>query len=168
MASLRGAVLHQDANDNNIVVDGAPNVTGLIDFGDMTYGRQINELAVTLADALLDVEDVYKSAAPLIGAYAKEFPLEMSEAEVLFDLVAARLAASVCISSHRAKDFPDNEYLLISQAPAFRLLERLDQTNPAFLAAFARHAAGLFGSPPLATSEAPAPSAACGQPSSSL
>ena len=139
---LRGAVLHQDANDNNIVVDGG-KVTGLIDFGDMTYGRQINELAVTLAYALLDVEDVYKSASPLIVAYAANFPLEPEEAEILFDLVAARLAASVCISSHRAKEFPDNEYLTVSQAPALRLLERLDQTNPAFLAIFARHAAGL-------------------------
>ena len=51
---LRGAVLHQDANDNNIVVDKASaTVTGLIDLGDMTHGRQINELAVTLAYALL-------------------------------------------------------------------------------------------------------------------
>ncbi len=142
---LRGAILHQDANDNNIVVSegAAPRVTGLIDFGDMTYGRQINELAVTLAYALLDVDDVYKSAMPLISAYAGAFAIETLEAEVLFDLVAARLAASVCISSHRAKDFPNNGYLLISQAPAFRLLERLDQTSPAFLAAFARHAAGL-------------------------
>ena len=141
---LRAAVLHQDANDNNIVVDkDTATVTGLIDFGDMTHGRQINELAVTLAYALLDVEDVYKSAAPLISAYAKEFPLEAEEAEILFDLVAARLAMSVCISSHRAKDFPDNDYLLVSQGPAFRLLERLDKTNPHFLAAFARHAAGL-------------------------
>ncbi len=141
---LRAAVLHQDANDNNIVVDkDTATVTGLIDFGDMTHGRQINELAVTLAYALLDVEDVYKSAAPLISAYAKEFPLEAEEAEILFDLVAARLAMSVSISSHRAKDFPDNGYLLVSQGPAFRLLERLDKTNPQFLAAFARHAAGL-------------------------
>ncbi len=141
---LRGAVLHQDANDNNIVADAASaTVTGLIDFGDMTYGRQINELAVTLAYALLDVEDVYRSAAPLIAAYAKIFPLEAEEAEILFDLVAARLAMSVCISSHRGKAFPDNDYLLISQAPAFRLLERLDRTNPNFLAAFTRHAAGL-------------------------
>ena len=141
---LRSAVLHQDANDNNIVVDRASaTVTGLIDFGDMTHGRQINELAVTLAYALLDVEDVYKSAAPLIVAYAKNFPLDDNEAEILFDLVAARLAMSVCISSHRAKDFPDNDYLVVSQAPAFRLLERLDRTNPDFLAAFTRHAAGL-------------------------
>ena len=141
---LRGAVLHQDANDNNIVVDAATlTVTGLIDFGDMTHGRQVNELAVTLAYALLDVEDVYASAAPLIAAYAKAFPLESEEATILFDLVAARLAMSVCISSHRAKDFPDNDYLLVSQAPAFRLLERLDRTSPEFLAAFTRHAAGL-------------------------
>ncbi|HEY2740097.1 MAG TPA: aminotransferase class III-fold pyridoxal phosphate-dependent enzyme, partial [Thermoanaerobaculia bacterium] len=42
---------------------------------------------------------------------------------------------------------PDNEYLLISQAPALRLLARIDQTNPALLAAFARDAAGL---PPVA------------------
>jgi hypothetical protein len=77
--------------------------------------------------------------------------LDGDEAEVLFDLVAARLAASVCISSHRAGDFPDNDYLLVSQAPAFRLLERLDQTNPAFLAAFARNAAGL---PPIPTHDA--------------
>jgi 4-aminobutyrate aminotransferase-like enzyme/Ser/Thr protein kinase RdoA (MazF antagonist) len=149
---LRGAVLHQDANDNNIVVDAATStVTGLIDFGDMTHGRQINELAVTLAYALLDVDDVYKSAAPLISAYARQFPLEVEEAGVLFDLVAARLAMSVCISSHRAKDFPDNDYLLVSQAPAFRLLERLDRTNPEFLAAFTRYAAGLV---PVPASEA--------------
>ena len=141
---LRSAVLHQDANDNNIVVDAASStVTGLIDFGDMTHGRQVNELAVTLAYALLDAEDVYKSAAPLIAAYAKAFPLEAEEATILFDLVAARLAMSVCISSHRAKDFPDNDYLLVSQASAFRLLERLDRTNPDFLAAFTRHAAGM-------------------------
>lgn len=152
LALLRGAVLHQDANDNNIVVDKATStVTGLIDFGDMTHGRQINELAVTLAYALLDVEDVYTSAAPLIAAYARHFALEPDEAEILFDLVAARLAMSVCISSHRAKDFPDNDYLLVSQAPAFRLLERLDRTNPDFLAAFTRHAAGLD---PVPTSDA--------------
>lgn len=149
---LRGAVLHQDANDNNIVVDrSSGTVTGLIDFGDMTHGRQVNELAVTLAYALLDVDDVYKAAAPLIAAYARAFPLEAEEAAILFDLVAARLAMSVCISSHRAKDFPDNDYLLVSQAPAFRLLDRLDRTNPDFLAAFTRHAAGLAAVP---TSEA--------------
>ncbi len=144
LAALRGAVLHQDANDNNLVVDAdARQVTGLIDFGDITYGRQVNELAVTLAYALLDCTDVYATARPLIAAYAAVFPLTGDEAGVLFDLVAARLAASVCISSHRGRTNPDNAYLTISQAPALRMLDRLDRTNPAFLSAFARHAAGL-------------------------
>ncbi len=144
LLALRGAVLHQDANDNNLVVDGdGTRVTGLIDFGDMTWGRQINELAVTLAYALLDCADVYATARPVIAAYAARFPLMGDEAGVLFDLVAARLAASVCISSHRGRAHPDNAYLTISQAPALRLLDRQDRTNPAFLAAFARHAAGL-------------------------
>lgn len=142
---LRLAVLHQDANDNNLIVTESldPRVSGLIDFGDMTFGRQINELAVTLAYALLDSDDLFADAKPLIAAYAAEFPLQAEEASILFDLVAARMAMSVCVSSHRAKAFPDNEYLLISQKPAFRLLAQLDQTDPALLAAFARQAAGL-------------------------
>jgi hypothetical protein len=147
LPELRAAVIHQDANDNNILVNEIGEVSGLIDFGDLTFGRQINELAVTLAYALLDRQDIYKAAHPLIAGYAKAFPLEPLETELLFDLVAARLAMSVAISSHRAKDFPDNSYLLVSQAPAFRLLARLDQTNPDLLAAFAREAAGL---PPVA------------------
>ncbi len=144
LPKLRTGVLHQDANDNNLIVaEDDPRVTGIIDFGDMAYGHQINELAIALAYALLDCDDVYKTAAPLIRAYVAEFPIDALEAEVLFDLAAARLAASVCISSHRAKAAPENEYLTISQAPALRLLARLDQTNPAFLANFARFCAGL-------------------------
>ena len=62
---------------------------------------------------------------------------------MLFDLVAMRLAMSVCISSRRAKQYPDNEYLLISQKPAFEMLRRLDEMNPHFLHFAAREAAGL-------------------------
>lgn len=142
---LRAAVIHHDANDNNIIVDVAdPSVvTGLIDFGDMLFGRQINELAVTLAYALLDMPDTIAAARPLIRGYHAEFPLTEDEIAVLFDLVALRLAMSVCISSHRAKEYPDNAYLLISQKPAFDLLRRLDGMNPHFLHFAAREAAGL-------------------------
>jgi Ser/Thr protein kinase RdoA (MazF antagonist) len=144
LRGLRAGVLHQDANDNNLIVaDDGETVTGLIDFGDMTFGRHINELAVTLAYALLDLDNLYAAAGPLIGAYAAAFPLEAEEAEVLFDLTATRLAVSVCVSSHRGKEFPENQYLQVSRAAALRLLVALDQTNPSLLAAFARHAAGL-------------------------
>ena len=142
LGSLRAAVVHGDANDHNVLVhDG--RVSGLIDFGDMVFGRQVNELAITLAYALLDQPDVVATAGRVIEGYTSVFALEATELEVLFPLVAARLASSVIISSHRSREFPDNEYLLVSQAPALRLLRRLRSMRPQFLHFVARHAAGL-------------------------
>jgi 4-aminobutyrate aminotransferase-like enzyme/Ser/Thr protein kinase RdoA (MazF antagonist) len=142
LPSLRKAVIHQDANDYNVMVADDGSI-GLIDFGDMTFGCQINELAVTLAYALMGVADVIATARLVVRGYVAEFPLLENEANVLFNLIAARLAMSVAISSHRSVGFPDNEYLLISQAPALRLLRKLASVRPDFLRAAAREAAGL-------------------------
>ena len=139
---LRKAVIHQDTNDYNVMVaeDGS---IGLIDFGDMTFGCQINELAIALAYALMGEVDVIATTRLVTRAYVAEFPLLESEADVLFDLVAARLAMSVTISSRRSVEFPENDYLLISQAPALRLLRKLSSIRPDFLRAASREAAGF-------------------------
>ncbi len=145
LAKLRASVLHQDANDNNVIVDpAAPDrITGLIDFGDMAFGRTINELAITLAYALLDAPDIYAATRAVILGYVAEFPISEDEADVLYDLMRMRLAASVAISSHQSKEHPENDYLLISQASAFALLGRLDRIDPGFMAALCRRAAGF-------------------------
>jgi 4-aminobutyrate aminotransferase-like enzyme/Ser/Thr protein kinase RdoA (MazF antagonist) len=150
LPSLRKAVVHQDANDYNVMVTDDGSI-GLIDFGDMTFGCQINELAVALAYALMDEVDVIATARLVVRGYVGEFPLLENEANVLFDLVTARLAMSVAISSHRSVGFPDNQYLLISQAPALRLLRKLANIRPDFLRAAAREAAGF---PPIANHDA--------------
>ena len=146
---LRVGVLHHDANDYNVLaLDG--RVSGLIDFGDMAYGPVINELAVTLAYALLDVSDIIASARSVISGYCAAFPLNARELRVLFDLVATRLAMSVVISSDRASKAEAAEaaeevdpYLLISQAPALRLLRRLMSMRADYLHFAAREAAGF-------------------------
>jgi len=144
VSSLPAAVIHNDINDNNIVItDDNISIAGVIDFGDMVFARQVNELAITLAYALLDQNDILGISGALISAYVAEFPLQEEEAEVLFDLVIMRLAMSVCISSHRAKSFPDNEYLLVSQAPAFRLLQQLKATTPKKLIQHTRLSCGF-------------------------
>ena len=127
LPSLRCAYLHQDGNDNNLIVsvDDPEKIIGIIDFGDVVYGRRINELAVTLAYAMLDTEDVLSVAGQVIHGYVSVFALDENELDLVFDLAAMRLAMSVCISSARAKQFPDNEYLLISQQPAFDALAQL-------------------------------------------
>ncbi len=145
LASLRASVLHQDANDNNVIVkaDNPDQIAGLIDFGDMCFGRTVNELAITLAYALLDAPDLYAASRALIEGYVAEFPLQEAEADLLYDLMRMRLVGSVCISSRQSRLHPDNDYLLISQAPAFALLERLDRIDPEFMVCLYRRAAGF-------------------------
>lgn len=106
-----------------LVHDGA--VTGLIDFGDVVHGPRVYDLAVGLAYALLDQPDLVATTRNVVGGYVAEHPLTALELQVVFDLVAARLAMSVAISSHRSRSFADNDYLLVSQAPALALLARL-------------------------------------------
>jgi 4-aminobutyrate aminotransferase-like enzyme/Ser/Thr protein kinase RdoA (MazF antagonist) len=142
LAPLRQAVLYQDANDYNVLVDNG-QVSGLIDFGDVSFGRQINELAIALAYAALDKDDPLATMELVTRGYTGVFPLEAAEVDVLFDLIMLRLAQSICISSHRSKDFADNAYLTISQAPAQRLLAALSQLDHGPATARLRAAAGL-------------------------
>ena len=142
LPTLRTAVVHHDANDRNVLVNGH-TTTGLIDFGDMVHAPVVHELAVALAYALLDAPDVVAAAEQVVGGYTAEFPLTEVELAVLVDLAATRLAMSVAISSHRSAEHPDNDYLLVSQAPALRLLRRLAGMRHGFLHFAVRHAAGF-------------------------
>ncbi|MFO1201338.1 MAG: aminotransferase class III-fold pyridoxal phosphate-dependent enzyme [Tabrizicola sp.] len=149
LPTLRASVLHQDANDWNVITDPADptRIAGLIDFGDMCHGRTVNELAITLAYALLDTPDLYAATRALVAGFTAEFPLTEPEADAVFDLMRMRLVCSVCISSRQSKLHPENDYLLISQAPAFALLERLEKIDPAFMIALCRKAAGFEAIP---------------------
>ncbi|MEX0300715.1 MAG: aminotransferase class III-fold pyridoxal phosphate-dependent enzyme, partial [Kordiimonas sp.] len=144
VSSLRSAVIHNDINDNNIIVaDDTDQIAAVIDFGDMVFASQINELATALAYALFDQDDILAVSKAIISAYHSEFPLLEQEVDVLFDLTAMRLCMSVCISSQRALTDPDNEYLFISQAPAFRLLAKLIEFERDMLCDHARTACGF-------------------------
>ena len=148
LSSLRCAVIHQDANDNNLLVKSHQHdqLCGLIDFGDVCFGRQVNDLAITMAYALQGQADLYHASVLIISAYTEQFPLLEDEIEVLFELIKMRLVMSICISSKRIEDYPANEYLLISQQPALQLLQRANQLNTKFMSAVFRKAAGFTAS----------------------
>ncbi|MCB2089924.1 MAG: aminotransferase class III-fold pyridoxal phosphate-dependent enzyme [Alphaproteobacteria bacterium] len=144
LKKMRSAVIHSDANNYNLVISG-DKINGLIDFGDMLFAKQVNELAITLGYAMMDVDDFFAVTRALISGYTQEFRLTEDELEVLFDLASMRLVMSVCISTHRAKKASSDEhrdYLLVTQAPALRTLKRIDKIGLPFLSAFARKAGG--------------------------
>jgi len=61
--ALKKAVIHGDINEQNLLLHpDKPEVTGLLDFGDILHSWQINDIAITMAYGMLNKE------APLVAA----------------------------------------------------------------------------------------------------
>jgi len=146
-SSLRQSLIHNDLNDHNILIDPDSNkCVGLIDFGDMVYSCTIFDLAVALAYIMLQKNEPLETAVPVIKEYHKQYPLKKEEIEVLFYAICARLCLSVTMSAYQQQQQPDNEYLTISEKPAWDLLEILISTNPIKAADTFTEACGMKGS----------------------
>ena len=133
---LRVSMIYNDANPANIHVDparmrdGAPHVVGVVDFGDAIRSWTVANLAVACAYAGLRMRDPVAAFCDVARGYAAEHAVTETEADVVYELARLRLALSVTISAVRGAQDPDNEYLLVSQAPAWEALERLDAIPP--------------------------------------
>ena len=145
--ALRAGVIYNDANDYNVLVDGsdpyARRVSSVVDFGDMLHTWVVNEVAVACAYAMLDKPDPLAAAAPVVQGYHAAHPLAPGEIEAIFPLVCSRLAVSVVNSAYQRRADPANEYLTVSERPAWTLLERLGALHPRFAHYTFRGACGL-------------------------
>lgn len=131
--SLRKSVVHNDANDNNLIVSENlrdPRVRATIDFGDAVHTQIINDLAVACAYAMMGLEDPLQGALPLIRGYHEQFPLLEEELEHLYDCIGIRLSISVTKSALNRIEEPDNVYLQISDRDAWSLLEKWREVSP--------------------------------------
>jgi Ser/Thr protein kinase RdoA (MazF antagonist) len=115
LGSVRRSVIHGDANDYNVLVEGN-RVVGLIDFGDTVYSYTVGDLAIAVAYVVLGKTDPYAAAAPVIEGYVREFPVTKDELDSLWTLVRLRLCMSVAIAVYQQEQQPENEYLGVSQA----------------------------------------------------
>lgn len=151
LPSLRSSVIYNDANDYNVLVgDGDPwsrRVIGVIDLGDMVRTVTISELAVAAAYAMLGKPDPLAAAAHVVAGYHEAFPLAEAEIELLFPLLAMRLAVSVVNSAYQRAAEPGNAYLTISEAGASATLDRLTRIHPHFAYYRFRHACRLPACP---------------------
>ena len=121
---LRKSVIHADANDYNVLVDGN-EVVGLIDFGDIVYSYTVGDLAIAVAYVVLGKTDPHAAAAPVIEGYVREFTLTKDELDALWTLVRLRLCMSVSIAAFQQAQQPENDYLGVSQALIAETLPRL-------------------------------------------
>ena len=150
LPDLRKSVIHNDANDYNVIVGGNDDlytrnqrVVGIIDFGDMVYSHTVGNLAIAVAYAILDKSDPLQTAAHMVKGYHRGYPLAQDEIASLFLMVCMRLCMSACIAAHQLKQRPDNAYLAISQLPIQRTLPALAEIHPRFAEADFRQACDL-------------------------
>ncbi|MCP4600014.1 MAG: aminotransferase class III-fold pyridoxal phosphate-dependent enzyme [Proteobacteria bacterium] len=151
LADLRMNVIHNDGNDYNVLVEPDDRwhnkVSGIIDFGDMVHTHTINGLAIACAYAMMDKVDPLRAGRQIVTGYHRAYPLTQQELAVLFDLIRMRLCVSVCHSAHQFKLQPDNEYLRISERPAWALLKQMDCIHPRFAEYIFRDACGFSPTP---------------------
>ncbi len=152
---LPRAVVHNDANDYNVIVAppeaGDPafarRVAAVVDFGDMVRSFAIADAAVACAYAMLGKDEPLAAAAEVLAGYQAESRASEPEVDALYSLIVLRLLLSVANCAHQSSLEPGNAYLKISNAPAWALLEKLAEVHPRYAAAMLRRAAGLTPCP---------------------
>ncbi|MCH9649561.1 MAG: phosphotransferase [Deltaproteobacteria bacterium] len=119
--------IHGDANQHNLLIEasgpGAPEILGLIDFGDLSYTGTIYELAIAAAYAMLGEEDPSGVLEPLVAGYGAVRPISAVEVSSLVFAIPARLITSLALAAHHGALDPENEYVVANQRPAWDLLE---------------------------------------------
>ncbi|NOD31349.1 aminotransferase class III-fold pyridoxal phosphate-dependent enzyme [Ruegeria atlantica] len=146
LADLPKQAIHNDANDYNILVEGELSerrrISGLIDLGDMCAAPRICDLAIAGAYAVLDHPKPERALAALVKGYHAANRLQADEVDLIWPLLRMRLAVSVVNSTLMAAENPDDPYVTISQAPAWRFLENTS-VNGGLMSARLRAACGL-------------------------
>lgn len=126
---LEKGVIHNDLNDYNIIT-AQGKVKGFIDYGDLCFSQYVNELAILIAYAVMDMEDPLEGARWLVHGFHSTHPLSSVEISLIHTLVGMRLSVSLVTSAINKSENPDNEYLQISERPAKTLIRKWANIHP--------------------------------------
>jgi len=104
LPTLRAQVIHSDLNSDNLVVreDDNDRVAGVIDFGDMLHAPLVADVAIGCSYNRPAAGDPLCLMSEFLAGYHSVTPLEQSEVDILFELIQARICASVTILDWRA------------------------------------------------------------------
>ena len=152
--ALPACVIHNDANDYNVLVtpslDGV-RLSGLIDFGDVARGWRATEVAVAATYAMMGLPDPFAAACAIARGYSSVVRLDEAECAAIVPMVALRTCLSVCVQAREMALQPDNAYLAVSQEGAWHLLDALADADWRIAEFRIREACGLPPNPVLQT-----------------
>jgi len=127
---LRQSIIHNDANDYNILVNSkATKITAIIDFGDSVKTYLVNELAIACAYLMISNAQPFELAAKLVASYNQTLALRKIEIDNLYRFIILRLCLSVTMAAKTMQGNQDNDYVSISQKPAWQFLRNNRDIN---------------------------------------
>lgn len=147
---LPESIVHGDLNDNNILVSEDlknPNISGLIDFGDAVYTQTVNDAAITIAYAIMDLQDPLQAAFDVLKGYNNHYKFSEKEISFIYVLVAMRLVTTVTKAALRKAENSKNEYHTASESQAWDVLKKWIKVNPDFAEYTLRNACGFEAHP---------------------
>ena len=128
-SKLRKALIHNDGNDHNVLVNEYGETCGIIDFGDMVYTYIACEPAVCMAYVALGKNEPLESIVQVLKGFHERFPLTLLELSALIYMVCIRLSITVTMAAYRKQLFPDNKYISVTENQAFDFLEKMQNED---------------------------------------
>ena len=89
LRALRQGVVHNDANDHNVLLGGA-EVVGLIDFGDLCRTALVSEPAIAASYLAMRAHDPLAAVDAVTRGYHRALPLRDDEVQAILPLVDTR------------------------------------------------------------------------------
>ncbi|EDV24401.1 uncharacterized protein TRIADDRAFT_56170 [Trichoplax adhaerens] len=126
--NLRTAVIHNDLNDDNLLIKlnthtNSYDIAGVIDFGDVDHTTLIFELAILIIHMMVTCNDnPIELAGHIISSYHSVLPLTKVEYNGLYMVALARLVQVIVLSEYEHKHSPDNDYVMYQYDAFWSLL----------------------------------------------
>lgn len=131
---LLSGINHGDLNDHNILIesresafgDAVYQVSGILDFDDMSYGYYVFEAAITIMYMMIESKTPIQVGGHVLAGFESVVPLTPVERGALFLLVCSRFCQSLVLAAYSCQLYPENEeYLMITAKTGWKHLQQM-------------------------------------------
>lgn len=101
-------------------------VSGILDFDDMSYGYYVFEVAIAIMYMMIESENPMHVGGHVLAGFESVIPLTPVERGALFLLVCSRFCQSLVIALYSCQLHPENEeYLMVTAKTGWKHLQQM-------------------------------------------
>ncbi|XP_017374848.1 hydroxylysine kinase [Cebus imitator] len=134
LSHFRECINHGDLNDHNILTESCKSasgdaeyqVSGILDFDDMSYGYYVFEVAITIMYMMIESKSPIQVGGHVLAGFESVTPLTAVERSALFLLVCSRFCQSLVMAAHSCQLHPENkDYLMVTAKTGWKHLQQM-------------------------------------------